>query len=57
MKIKVNNKCIGCGACQAICPKIFKIVNGKAKALVSETKDDCAKQASDSCPVQAIELK
>jgi len=57
MKVKVNKeKCIGCGACESICPKVFKMKDGKAVAK-SETNEKCAKEAADSCPVQAIEVK
>jgi len=57
MKVKVDkNKCIGCGACEAVCPKVFKLVDGKAAAKVKETNEKCAKEAVDSCPVQAISL-
>ncbi|MBI2630124.1 ferredoxin [Candidatus Pacearchaeota archaeon] len=56
MKIKVDKeKCIGCGACEAICPEIFKMEDGKAKVIGKESK--CTKEAADSCPVQAIEVK
>lgn len=55
VKIKVDEKkCIGCGACEAVCPETFKLENGKAK-VVGNTK--CAKEARDSCPVQAISIR
>lgn len=58
MKVKVDQaKCIGCGACVAICPKVFELKEGKAYAKVSDTKEACAKEAADSCPVQAISVK
>ena len=68
MKIILNKeKCICCGACQAICSKHFEIQeDGKSHILESkinkETKNeeleivepDCAKEAAEVCPVQAI---
>jgi len=58
MKISINKeKCIGCGACVSICPNVFELKNGKAQAKVKETKETCAKEAADSCPVQAISVK
>ncbi|MBU3912979.1 MAG: ferredoxin [Nanoarchaeota archaeon] len=54
-KIKIDKeKCIGCGACEAVCPESFKMDDGKAKFTGKTGK--CAKEAVDSCPVQAITL-
>ena len=53
--LKINKeKCIGCGACEAVCPKSFKLEDGKAE-FTGKT-DKCTKEAADSCPVQAISL-
>lgn len=58
MKVKVDKeKCIGCGACEAVCPKVFVLKDGKAEARVKETKEACAIEARDACPVLAIEVK
>lgn len=58
MKIYLDKeKCIGCGACEAVCPKVFVLKNGKAIVKVKDTNEKCAKEAADSCPVQAIEVK
>lgn len=56
-KIKVDEeKCIGCGACVASCPKTFKL-NREGKAVVinppGDSEDDI-KNMIDSCPTQAI---
>lgn len=57
MKIYIDKeKCIGCGACVSICPKVFVLKDGKAVAKAN-TNENCAKEAADSCPVQAIEVK
>jgi len=56
-KVKVNNeKCIGCGACVAICPEVFELKQSKANVKKAKTEKECAKQAADSCPVNAITL-
>lgn len=57
-KIKVNQEtCIGCGSCASICPKGFKMINGKAKEVkASVAKITCEKDAADSCPVNAISI-
>jgi ferredoxin len=54
--IKVDlKKCIGCGSCEAICPKTFVLKEGKAIALASKLeKIGCEEEAKESCPVGAI---
>jgi ferredoxin len=57
MAISVDKtKCIGCGTCVAIAPKSFKLTNdGKAEAIEpAGDPEEKVKEASDSCPVQAI---
>ena len=58
-KITVNqDKCIGCGACEATCPGSFKMVNGKAKAVKATVEEiTCEKDAESSCPVDAISVE
>jgi len=59
VKIKVDSqKCIGCGACTATCPKTFEMVEGKAKVKTPEVKKiTCESEACDICPVGAITIK
>lgn len=55
MAVKIDKaKCIGCGACAAVCPDGFEMAGGKAK--VKNPKAKCAKSAADSCPVKAITI-
>ena len=61
-KIILNKeKCIGCGACQVVCPEYFEIgEDGKAKVKkeeIEENENNCVKEAIDGCPVQAIEIQ
>ena len=37
MKVKVNEGCLGCGACTGICPDVFELDDeGLAKVIVEE---------------------
>lgn len=55
--VKVDKeKCIGCGACTAVCDQVFEMKNGKSvvKKGQEKSKIPCVKEAADSCPVGAI---
>lgn len=52
-----EDKCIGCGVCETVCPEIFRIEGDKAEVIKEETDNSCAKEAADSCPVDAITVK
>jgi len=54
-----KNICLGCGACESICPKVFEIDDETQKAEVKadadlEKNEDCISEAIKSCPVEAI---
>jgi len=53
--------CIGCGICEAVCPKVFTMNEaGKAVAIESEIDDsdlDDAISAKEQCPVEAISIE
>ncbi|MBR3210291.1 MAG: ferredoxin [Bacilli bacterium] len=55
MKVKVDkDKCIGCGACTAICPDVFEFDDdGFAKAVKQEINEE-VKTAEEGCPTGAI---
>ena len=60
MKLQVNKDlCIGCGACQAVCPNVFEIVDdGLAHSMVDIVPEDVEEDAIDAkegCPTGAIE--
>lgn len=55
-KVKVNDDCIGCGACVGVCGEVFEMVDGKSVPKVSETDNECVKEAQEVCPVSAIEI-
>lgn len=56
----VNDNCIGCWACVAICDKVFDM-NDEWKAFAKEGIDvencDCVEDAIWACPVDAIHYK
>ena len=59
MKAKVDkDTCIGCGLCPSICPEVFEMDDdGLAHTIVDSVPDsveDEAKEAEESCPVNAI---
>lgn len=57
-KIVVDqDKCIGCGACEATCPASFKLDSGKAHPVKAEVEElGCEKEAESGCPVDAISV-
>lgn len=58
MKLEVDkNICIGCGACQAICPDVFEIEEdglAAVKGNIDDTNKEDAIDAKEGCPVAAI---
>lgn len=61
-------KCIGCGSCEAVCSKFWKLGDdGKAQLLGSqpvgenfelEIKNiECNSDAVETCPVQCIKIE
>ncbi len=58
MTVKVNDSCIGCGACESICSEVFSI-DGIAQVNEAAVADniDSVKEAADACPVSAIEVE
>lgn len=58
MKVKViDENCIGCGACEAICPQVFELKDG-ISTVVEENIEDSLKEivteALEFCPTEAI---
>ena len=62
MKARVDkDTCIGCGLCPSICPEDIELTEeGYAHEIKKEVTEDChdeAKEAAESCPVDAIEVE
>lgn len=62
MKVKVvEDRCIGCGQCEASCPEVFQINDeGFAEVITDEYKEELVnniKSAASGCPTDAIEIE
>jgi len=59
--VQEHEKCIGCGACIAVCPENWVMMpDSKAKPKkekISEKEYKCNKLAEDACPVRIIHIK
>ena len=57
----VTSDCIGCGACEEICPQVFRInMYEIAEAYINpvpQADEESIKEAAKSCPVAAIILE
>ncbi|UCD20513.1 MAG: ferredoxin [archaeon] len=54
------DKCIGCGACAAVCPENWVMKDNKAhpkKKEISDKELEPNKDAEDACPVKCIQVK
>jgi len=54
-----EDACIGCGVCSDMCPKVFSMEDEVAIVTVAEIPEDqeeCAEEAAESCPVDAISI-
>ncbi|MEA3464117.1 MAG: ferredoxin [Patescibacteria group bacterium] len=57
MSIIINKDlCIGCGACSAVCPEVFKMSEDNKAEVIGREDSNCVKNAIESCPVQAIKI-
>lgn len=59
-KPKVNDSCIACGTCEAMCPEVFRVaeIDGRLIAEVLDADYDALADRIDecieACPVQSI---
>lgn len=53
--VKVNEDlCIGCGTCESLCAKVFKLEDGKSKVIADDCTECNLDEVIDACPVSAI---
>ena len=63
MKATVNkNRCIGCGLCASVASSVFALISdGLAENILGDEIpsefEDSVSEASESCPVSAIEVE
>lgn len=58
MKPKINQDlCIGCGTCESLCPKVFKVEDGKSHVIAEDCGDCDCQSVAGSCPVSAISIE
>lgn len=58
-KIEQNrDACIGCGACVALCPENWKMMEDGKSAPIKDELDDvgCNQAAANACPVKCIKI-
>jgi len=66
--IHERDKCIGCGACVAVCSEFFEMANDGKPVLKGAEKagetyslnveeGKCLKDAAEACPVKCIHLE
>lgn len=55
MKVKIEDGCISCGACESICDAVFTVEDvAVVNEAAVEANADCVKEAADACPVGVI---
>jgi len=55
-----HDKCIGCGACVAVCSDNWEMKDNKAvpkKTDLTEDELECNKEAAEACPVKCIKIE
>ncbi len=55
-ELKVTEECIACESCVEVCPDVFVMddTTGHAKVKDPTSTADCAEEAIEICPVEAI---
>lgn len=52
--------CIGCGACEDVCPDVFRLEDDGLSHVIAENPSpelyECIRDATDACPTGAISI-
>jgi len=55
MKVKIEDGCIACGACESICEKVFSVED---TVIVNEANiagnEEAVRESAEACPVSVI---
>jgi ferredoxin len=61
MKVVVDKElCTGCGLCASTCPDVYEMEENVAVVKadpVPDAQEQCAKEAVEGCPVEAIRVE
>ena len=60
MTAHVNENCIGCGLCTNLCPGVFTMTDegvAAARDKIPSDQEGMVREAAESCPVSAIEVR
>ncbi|MBR1753922.1 ferredoxin [bacterium] len=58
MKVRIEDSCIACGACESICDAVFSVEDiAKVNEANVAANEDGVKEAAESCPVGAIVIE
>lgn len=56
-----RDACISCGLCVSVCPEVFEFDDEDISTVIQDPveteNEDCAREAEDGCPTDAIHLE
>lgn len=57
-KVWVEEDCISCGACEAVCPEVFEVqdISQVKEGVNFEDYEAEIKEAAEGCPVEVIKF-
>lgn len=57
----IREDCISCGLCESVCPDVFELDDEGISVVkvdpIPEEFEDCAKEAEEGCPTDAIRVE